>query len=104
MMRSSMSLSRQHSSFSEVMPSKVIEPNLIEQKVLELRSLGNTIATLNGSFDLMHAGHLEMIYQASKQADILILALNTDRSIKEYKSPFRPIIPLEHRLHMMAAL
>lgn len=99
-----MSLSRQSSSFSEAMRSKVIEPGLIEQKVIELRFRGNTIATLNGSFDLMHAGHLEMIYQASKQADILILALNTDRSIKEYKSPLRPIIPLEYRLSMMAAL
>lgn len=66
--------------------------------------MGKTIATLNGSFDLMHAGHLEMIYQASLQADVLILALNTDRSIQQYKSPLRPIIPLEFRLRMMAAL
>ena len=46
----------------------------------------------------MHAGHLEMIFQASWQADVLIVALNTDRSIQEYKSPLRPIIPLEYRL------
>ncbi len=99
-----MSLSRQSNSFAEAMRSKIIEPHQIEHKVAELRALDKTIATLNGSFDLMHAGHLEMIYQASKQADILVLALNTDRSIKEYKSSLRPIIPLEYRLHMMAAL
>jgi rfaE bifunctional protein nucleotidyltransferase chain/domain len=104
MMRSLMSLSRRSSNFAEAIRSKVIDPALIEQKAIELRCSGKTIATLNGSFDLMHAGHLEMIYQASLQADALILALNTDRSIKEYKSPLRPIIPLEYRIRMMAAL
>jgi rfaE bifunctional protein nucleotidyltransferase chain/domain len=103
-MRSFMSLSRESNSFAEVIHSKLIEPSSLEQKIAELRARGCSIATLNGSFDLMHAGHLEMIYQASKQADCLIIALNTDRSIKEYKSPLRPIIPLEFRLQMMAAL
>lgn len=69
-----------------------------------LRAQGKTIATLNGSFDLMHAGHLEIVYQASLQADLLIVALNSDASIKAYKHPDRPIIPLEYRLQMMAAL
>ena len=99
-----MSLSRESNSFVEAIHSKLIEPLLLEQKVAELRAQDYSIATLNGSFDLMHAGHLEMIYQASKQADQLILALNTDQSIKAYKSPLRPIIPLEFRLQMMAAL
>ncbi len=99
-----MSLSRKSSTFGEAIRSKVIDPAHIEQKVIELRSKAKTIATLNGSFDLMHAGHLEMIYQASLQGDVLILALNTDRSIREYKSPLRPIIPLEYRIRMMAAL
>jgi len=99
-----MSLSPKNSFFAEAIQSKIIDPSTMEQKVQELRALGKTIATLNGSFDLMHAGHLEMIYQASLQADVLILALNTDRSIKEYKSPLRPIIPLEYRIRMMAAL
>jgi D-glycero-beta-D-manno-heptose 1-phosphate adenylyltransferase len=102
--RSIVSLSRKSNSFAEAIGSKVTPPDLVEQKVAEIRSLGKTIATLNGSFDLMHAGHLEMLYQASRQADVLFLALNTDRSIKEYKSPLRPIVPLEYRLHMMAAL
>lgn len=84
--------------------SKLIDPSLIEEKVFQLRQESKTIATLNGSFDLLHAGHLEMIYQASLQADILIVALNTDASIQQYKSPLRPIIPLEYRMQMMAAL
>lgn len=84
--------------------NKVIEPKELAQKVAELKAQGKTIATLNGSFDLMHAGHLAMIEEASQQADVLLVALNTDRSIQEYKSPLRPIIPLEYRIKMMAAL
>lgn len=90
--------------FRERIVSKWIDPSQIEEAVAALKNEGKTIATLNGSFDLLHAGHLEIIYQASLQADVLIVALNTDRSIQEYKSPKRPIISLENRLQMMAAL
>lgn len=83
---------------------KYIAPDKLEEKVKELRSAGKTIATLNGSFDLLHAGHLKMIHEASEQGDVLILALNSDVSIKKYKSPLRPIVPLEQRLEMIAAL
>ncbi|MBM3183843.1 MAG: adenylyltransferase/cytidyltransferase family protein, partial [Chlamydiae bacterium] len=54
--------------------------------------------------DLLHAGHLFIIHEASRQADILILALNTDHSIRSYKGEGRPIIPLQYRLEMIAAL
>lgn len=83
---------------------KLIHPENIEKVVQDLRSTGKKIVTLNGSFDLMHAGHLEMIHQASLQGDVLIVALNTDRSIQEYKSKQRPIVSLENRLKMMSAL
>lgn len=99
-----MSLSQKNKTYAEHAALKVISPDLLAQKVSELRAQGKTIATLNGSFDLMHAGHLEMIYQASCQADVLIVALNTDSSIQQYKSLLRPIIPLDLRLRMMAAL
>jgi len=83
---------------------KVIDPFVLQEKGEELREKGLTIATLNGSFDLLHAGHLHIIYEASRQADILIVALNTDASIKKYKSPQRPFVSLEDRLQMVAAL
>jgi rfaE bifunctional protein nucleotidyltransferase chain/domain len=99
-----MLLSQKSETFSGAIAPKLIPPSLLKQKLEEIRSQGATIATLNGSFDLLHAGHLEMIYQASLQADVLIVALNTDSSIQQYKSPLRPIIPLEFRIQMMAAL
>jgi len=89
---------------SEWLRKKLIAPELLEEKILSLRAKKLTIATLNGSFDLMHAGHLYIIYEASKQADRLLVALNSDQSIKKYKSPDRPIVPLEYRLELMSAL
>jgi len=83
---------------------KYISPEALKEKVLQLRQEGKTIATLNGSFDLLHAGHLKMIHEASEQADVLLMALNSDSSIQKYKSPLRPIVPLENRLEMVAAL
>ncbi len=83
---------------------KVISPDEIESTVAQLKAEGKTIATLNGSFDLMHAGHLQIIYEASQLADLLIVALNSDESIRQYKSIHRPIITLEYRLQMLAAL
>lgn len=90
------------SSFQTYTDAKRIHPDDLEN--IRSRIPGKTLATLNGSFDLLHAGHLEIIYAASLQADVLLVALNSDSSIKEYKSPDRPIIPLEYRLRMMSAL
>lgn len=83
---------------------KFIKPELIEKKIAALREKNLTIATLNGSFDLLHAGHLFIIHEASKLADRLVLALNSDLSIQRYKSSDRPIISLQFRLEMAAAL
>jgi len=83
---------------------KLIEPQELENRIRKIRSEKKTIVSLNGSFDLLHAGHLKIIYTASTLADVLIVALNTDSSIKEYKSKNRPIIPLEYRMQVMAAL
>ena len=91
-------------SFLDYSGSKLIAPENLEKTVAELRSQGKTIATINGSFDLLHPGHLHMLYEASRQADVLIVALNTDASIKAYKSPKRPILELEYRIQMMTAL
>lgn len=83
---------------------KRVEPDKLPALIARLRQEGKTIATINGSFDLLHAGHLHMLYEASQQADVLIVALNSDASIQKYKSVHRPIITLENRIQMMTAL
>ncbi len=90
--------------WSDAYKAKLVRPEELAEKAERLKGEGKTLATLNGSFDLMHAGHLQIIFEASQQADILILALNSDTSIKQYKSDDRPLIPLESRLQMAAAL
>ncbi|MCB1212841.1 MAG: adenylyltransferase/cytidyltransferase family protein [Chlamydiia bacterium] len=83
---------------------KFIHPQIIQERVEEIRQGGKAIVTLNGSFDLLHAGHLHIIHTAKCQGDLLIVALNSDGSIRGYKGPDRPIIDLSNRLQMMAAL
>lgn len=90
--------------WSQCYRNKVIDPLELSLRISELRSQNKTISTLNGSFDLLHAGHLQIIFEASQLGDVLIVALNSDNSIRQYKSPKRPIIPLEYRLQMMTAL
>lgn len=88
----------------EYVQKKLILPQKWGSFAHDVRKRGKKLATLNGSFDLLHAGHLHIIYEASKQADVLLVALNSDESIKRYKSQKRPIIALKERLQMMAAL
>ena len=70
----------------------------------EIRKSGRSIVTLNGSFDLLHSGHLHILHEASLQGDVLIVALNSDASIQQYKSPKRPFIPLKERLTLLSAI
>jgi rfaE bifunctional protein nucleotidyltransferase chain/domain len=93
-----------YSSWAQFTKSKIMSAIDVEPLVSEQRRNGMTMATLNGSFDLLHAGHLYILYEASKTADLLVVAVNTDLSVKRYKDPSRPIIPLKERLEMVAAL
>ena len=83
---------------------RVVERGQLAKLSADLRSKGKKIVTLNGSFDLMHAGHLYILEQARQQGDVLLVGLNSDASIQQYKGPDRPIIPQEYRARMLLAL
>ena len=70
----------------------------------QLRKQGKKLVTTNGSFDLMHYGHVNMLEKAKELGDVLIVGINSDKSVKEYKSADRPIIPERFRAAMVAAL
>lgn len=72
--------------------------------VKRLKRQGKTIVTINGSFDLLHAGHIRSLKEAKRQGDALVVLLNSDRSVKLYKGPSRPIVPEEERAEMLEAL
>ena len=64
---------------------------------------GTTVAT-NGVFDLLHPGHMEYLEEASHLGDALVIALNSDSSVKSLKDPGRPIIKQTERAYMLASL
>lgn len=90
--------------WNEAYLDKVLAPSEVFKRVEVLKAEGKVIVTTNGSFDLLHAGHLHTLYEGKKLGDVFIVALNTDASIRSYKGPSRPIIPLKYRLQMLAAL
>ena len=69
-----------------------------------LRSQGKRIVTVNGSFDLLHAGHVHILEEARSQGDVLFVGLNSDASVRAYKGSHRPIIPQAERARMLLAL
>lgn len=70
----------------------------------ELKQRGKKIVTVNGSFDILHAGHLDQLEEAKKQGDALFVGVNSDASVREGKGEGRPYIPQEARAAMLAAL
>ena len=70
----------------------------------KLRSQGKKIVTTNGSFDIFHFGHVKLFLECKKQGDILIVGVNSDKSVKAYKGSNRPINPEKARAGVVAAL
>lgn len=72
--------------------------------VKDLKKQGKKIATYNGSFDLLHLGHIRALEEASLQGDVLIVLLNSDKSVKSYKGPTRPIVKEQERAETLSAI
>jgi D-beta-D-heptose 7-phosphate kinase/D-beta-D-heptose 1-phosphate adenosyltransferase len=68
------------------------------------RSRGQKIAFTNGCFDVLHAGHVQYLAEARRQADCLIVAVNSDESVRQLKGPTRPLIAVEARALVLAGL
>jgi D-beta-D-heptose 7-phosphate kinase/D-beta-D-heptose 1-phosphate adenosyltransferase len=83
---------------------RVVPRNALSGLAVTLRQSGKRIVTINGCFDLLHAGHLHMLDEARKQGDVLIVGLNSDASVRRYKGTGRPIVPEEQRARMLLAL
>lgn len=68
------------------------------------RFLSKTIAFTNGCFDILHPGHIASLSEAAKVADILIVGLNSDASVRELKGPGRPINDEQSRALLLASI
>lgn len=68
------------------------------------RALGRRVVFTNGVFDLIHPGHVRYLQAARLEGDLLIVAVNSDRSVRAYKGADRPVIPQEERAELLLAL
>ena len=87
----------------------VLSPNVLPLAALRaererLRKAGKKVVFTNGCFDLLHPGHVRYLQQARALGDALIVALNSDRSVRELKGDNRPILREDERAEVMAAL
>lgn len=70
----------------------------------QARAAGQTVVWTNGTFDLLHPGHLSSLMQARALGDLLVVGVNSDASVRGYKGPTRPILTAEERCAMLAGL
>jgi len=70
----------------------------------DLKRRGRKVVFTNGCFDVLHEGHVRLFRAARAKGDALIVALNTDASVRRLKGPERPVFPLRERLEVLAAL
>ena len=76
----------------------------LAKKIEELKKQGKRIVLTNGGFNLLHVGHIRSLIDAKKHGDILLVAVNSDTSLKKLKGDDYPIIPEKERLEILAAL
>jgi rfaE bifunctional protein nucleotidyltransferase chain/domain len=86
------------------MPNKILSHAEATPWVREQQQAGRRVGFTCGAFDILHAGHVDYLERARQLCDRLLVAVNSDRSIRAYKNPLRPVIPEEQRLRVVAAL
>jgi rfaE bifunctional protein nucleotidyltransferase chain/domain len=85
------------------MGKKYLRAELIPARA-EWKRLGLRVVFTNGCYDLLHPGHVRLLEQARSLGDVLVLALNTDASVRRYKGPSRPLMNEDDRVEIGLAL
>src|SRR6185369_11723447 len=84
--------------------AKILSLEQMDQWVASEKAAGRRIGFTCGSFDLLHAGHVQYLEAARELCDRLIVAVNSDASVSRYKSPLRPVVPERERMYVVAGL
>ena len=84
--------------------SKLRTLDQLQTELAAHRRQGRTIAFTNGCFDILHAGHVSYLRAAAEQGDLLVVAVNSDRSIRKLKGPDRPVNHEADRVSVLSAL
>jgi D-beta-D-heptose 7-phosphate kinase/D-beta-D-heptose 1-phosphate adenosyltransferase len=83
---------------------KVVSLDALCRELEDRRRHGQRVAFTNGCFDVLHAGHVQYLQEARTQADVLVVGLNSDTSVRGLKGEGRPVNPQDARAHVLAAL
>lgn len=85
--------------------NKILEPNQLVKKIADQKTSGKKIVFTNGCFDILHKGHVQYLSVAADKGDVLVVAVNSDASVKrQNKGENRPINPYDARATILAAL
>jgi rfaE bifunctional protein nucleotidyltransferase chain/domain len=88
----------------QIIPQKIYELPALRHQLGRWRLLGKTVAFTNGCFDILHEGHIASLSAAAREADYLVVGLNSDASTRRLKGEHRPINGQDARALLLAAL
>ena len=86
------------------MDNKIVRCEELKETVQALKRAAKKIVFTNGCFDLLHIGHVRYLKAAKDEGDVLIVGLNSDRSVRLIKGPKRPLVPENERAEVLASL
>src|ERR1051325_3695300 len=86
------------------MIEKILSPEQMLRERKRLRAAGKRLVFTNGVFDLLHVGHVRYLEQARALGEALLVAINSDRTVRELKGPDRPVFDQAERAEILAAL
>src|SRR5579859_5457870 len=84
--------------------SKILPRADLQTLLAQHRASGKQIVLANGCFDILHAGHVRYLEGARREGDVLVVAVNSDSSVRTLKGPGRPVLPEQARAELVAAL
>src|SRR5208282_4929551 len=84
--------------------SKILSRENLRELLVEKKRLGSRVVFANGCFDTLHVGHVRYLEGARCEGDILVVAVNSDSSVRQLKGPGRPILDENARAQLVAAL
>jgi rfaE bifunctional protein nucleotidyltransferase chain/domain len=88
----------------DALAQKILSREQLRQRVAEWRQTGESITLANGAFDLLHVGHVRYLHAAKQLGGRLVVAVNSDESVRALKGKGRPVIPAAERAEILAAL
>src|ERR1700720_4031826 len=84
--------------------NKIVGRGQVRKRVEQWRRAGESIVLANGNFDLLHVGHVRYLHGAKELGGKLVVAINSDESVRALKGEGRPVMPAEERAEIVAAL